>query len=102
MQKAIFIGLLATSLAAPLSAYAQSSSAPAPTAAPTATDQLITIRPAQWLAVGAGFVAGAIVVDALVPTELGYLVGGVLGGYLANVWYTGHQLEIHLGTVPKT
>ncbi len=100
MHKAIFIGLLATSLAAPVSAYAQPAAPAAP--AQSSTDQLITVRPAQWLAVGAGFVAGAVVIDALIPSELGYIVGGVIGGYLANVWYTGHQLEIHMGTVPKS
>ena len=59
-------------------------------------------RPAQWLAIGAGVVVGAVVVDALIPADLAYIVGGVVGGYLANVWYNGRQLELHMGTVPKS
>jgi hypothetical protein len=99
MHKAVFVGLLATSLAAPVSAFAQ----PAASAAPTATtEQLVVIRPAQWLAIGAGVVVGAVVVDALIPTDLAFIAGGIVGGYLANVWYNGRQLEVHMGTVPKT
>jgi hypothetical protein len=99
MHKAVFVGLLATGLAAPVGAYAQ----PASSAAPSATtEQIMVIRPAQWLAIGAGVVVGAVVVDALIPTDLGYIVGGLVGGYLANVWYNGHQIELHMGTVPKT
>ena len=99
MHKAVLVGLLATSLAAPVGAYAQ----PAPAAAPTsATEQIMVIRPAQWLAIGAGVVVGAVVIDALIPTDLGYIVGGIVGGYLANVWYTGRQIEVHMGTTPKS
>ena len=99
MHKAVLVGLLATSLAAPVGAYAQ----PAPSAAPTsATEQIMVIRPAQWLAIGAGVVVGAVVIDALIPTDLGYIVGGIVGGYLANVWYTGRQIEVHMGTTPKS
>jgi hypothetical protein len=99
MHKAVFVGLLATSFAAPVGAFAQpaSSATPAP-----ATEQLVVIRPAQWIAIGAGVVVGAVVIDALIPTDLAYIAGGIVGGYLANVWYNGRQLEVHMGTVPKT
>lgn len=99
MQKAVLAGLLATSLAAPVGAYAQPASSAAPT---STTEQLMVIRPAQWLVIGAGVVVGAVVIDALIPTDLGYIVGGVVGGYLANVWYNGRQIEVHMGTAPKT
>jgi len=52
--------------------------------------------------IGAGIVSGAVVVEALVSTDFGYLVGGIVGGYLADVWYNGQQLELHLGTPPKS
>ena len=82
MHKAVLVGFLAAGLAAPVAAYAQ----PAASAAQPATDQLVVIRPAQWIAVGAGAVVGAVLIDAVIPTDFGYIVGGVLGGYLANVW----------------
>jgi hypothetical protein len=101
MQKAVLAGLLATSLAAPVGAYAQP--AASPSAAPAATtEQIMVLRPAQWLVIGAGVVAGAVVIDALIPTDLAYIAGGIVGGYLANVWYNGRQIELHMGTVPKT
>jgi hypothetical protein len=98
MHKAVLVGFLAAGLAAPVAAYAQ----PAASAAQPATDQLVVIRPAQWIAVGAGAVVGAVLIDAVIPTDFGYIVGGVLGGYLANVWYTGRQIEVHMGNAPKT
>ena len=95
MHKAVLVGFLAAGLAAPVAASAQSAAQPA-------TDQLVVIRPAQWIAVGAGAVVGAVLIDAVIPTDFGYIVGGVVGGYLANVWYTGRQIEIQTGNAPKT
>ena len=47
-------------------------------------------------------VAGGLIVgDALFSTELGMIVGGALGGYLAHVWYSGRQIEVHVGNAPK-
>ena len=99
MQKAVLAGLLATSLAAPVGAYAQPASSSASAAT---TEQIMVIRPAQWLAIGAGVVVGAVVIDALIPGDLAYIAGGIVGGYLANVWYNGRQIELHMGTAPKT
>jgi hypothetical protein len=85
----------------PIAALAES--APPPPSPPAIkTDQVFVIRPTQVLMIGAGIVSGAVVVEALFSTDFGYLVGGVVGGYLAHVWYNGQQLELHLGTPPKS
>jgi hypothetical protein len=97
MHKAIIVGLLATSLAAPVAAYAQ----PAAPATKVA-DEVVTVRPAQWLAIGAGVVIGAAVLDVIMPSNVAFIVGGVVGGYLANVWYSGREVQLQLNTVPKT
>jgi len=98
MHKAILVGILATSLAAPVAAYAQ----PAPSAAPKATtEEVFSIRPAQWLAVGVGVVVGAAVLDVILPSQVAFVVGGVVGGYLANVWYNGREVQLQLTTSPK-
>jgi len=98
MHKAVFIGLLAASLAAPIAANAQSaSSAPA-----AANDQVVNIRPAQWLTVGVGVVVGAAVLDVIMPSNIAFVVGGIAGGYLANAWYNGKEVSVQLNTSPKT
>jgi len=97
-------------LSLPLSAgvaFAQAAVAPPPPAvtAPaqnTKADPLFVIRPSQLLAIGAGVVGGVIVGELLFATDLGLVVGGVLGGYLGHVWYTGHQLEFHVGASPRS
>ncbi len=79
-------------------AYAQ-----APAAPPAEkTDQMFVIRPSQLLVLGAGALGGVIVGELLFSTELGMVVGGVLGGYLSHLWYSGRQLEVHMGTTPKS
>jgi len=99
MHKAIMVGLLATSLAAPVSAYAQQ---PATSAAPSKTaEEVFTVRPAQWLAIGVGVVVGAAVLDIVLPSQVAFVVGGVIGGYLANVWYTGREVQLQMTTTPK-
>ncbi len=97
MHKAVLVGLLATSLAAPVGAYAQ----PA-TSAPARSEEVITIRPAQWLAVGAGVVVGAAVLDVILPSNVAFIVGGVVGGYLANVWYNGREVQVQMSTSPRS
>lgn len=54
----------------------------------------LDIQPGQWLAVGAGVVAGVLAVEVLIPTHLIYVAGGAAGGYLANIWYGGQRVEI--------
>ena len=95
MQKAILVGLLATSLAAPVAAYAQ------PATSATKTEEVFTVRPAQWLAIGAGVIVGAAVLDVVLPSQAAFVVGGVIGGYLANVWYSGREVQLQVSTSPK-
>src|SRR4051794_14570639 len=96
MHKAILVGFLVTGLTAPVAAYAQ----PAAPARPT--DEVISIRPAQWLAIGAGVVVGAAVLDVIMPSNVAFIVGGVVGGYLANVWYGGREVTLQMSTIPKS
>lgn len=99
MFKAALPAVMVVSLAFPMqAAYAQA----APAAPAEKTETMVVIRPAQILAIGVGVAAGVIVGDALFSTELGMVVGGVLGGYLSHVWYSGRQIEVHLGTAPKS
>jgi hypothetical protein len=96
MHKAILVGLLATGLTAPAAAYAQ-------TAAPAMpAEEVVVIRPVQWLAVGAGVVVGAAVLDVIMPSNVAFAVGGIVGGYLANVWYNGREVQLQMTTAPKS
>ena len=96
MHKAILVGLLVTGLTAPVSTYAQ-------TAAPAKpAEEVVILRPAQWLAVGAGVVVGAAVLDVIMPSNVAFVVGGIVGGYLANVWYNGREVQLQMTTAPKS
>jgi len=98
MIKAVMPAVIAVSLALPMqAAMAQ----PAP-AAPAASDNIIVIRPAHIVAIGAGVLGGIVVGEAILATDLGVIVGGVLGGYLAHVWYGGRQIEVNVGSAPKS
>jgi len=98
MHKAIIVGLLATGLSMPVAAYAQ----PAAPAAARPSEEVVVIRPSQWLAIGAGAVVGAVLLDVILPSNVAIVVGGVVGGYLANVWYGGREVQVQMTTVPKT
>jgi len=108
LKPTVFSATLLLSL--PLSTgdtFAQAALAPPPPAAiapaqNAKADPMFVLRPSQLLAIGAGVIGGVIVGELLFATDLGLVVGGVLGGYLANVWYTGHQLEFSVGTSPRS
>ena len=65
-------------------------------------EEVVVIRPAQWLAVGAGVVVGAAVLDVIMPSNVAFVVGGIVGGYLANVWYSGREVQLQMTTAPKS
>ncbi len=97
MIKVVMPAAIAVSLAFPMqAAMAQ----PAP-AAPAASESMIVIRPAHIVAIGAGVLGGIVVGEAILATDLGIIVGGVLGGYLAHVWYGGRQIELNIASAPK-
>jgi hypothetical protein len=98
MHKAIIVGLLATGLTAPVAAYAQPAAAPVA----RASEEVVLIRPSQWLAIGVGAVVGAAVLDVIMPSNVAFVLGGVVGGYLANTWYNGREVQLQMTTVPKS
>ena len=51
---------------------------------------------------GAGVVVGATVLDVIMPSNVAFVVGGIVGGYLANVWYNGREVQLQMTTAPKS
>jgi hypothetical protein len=100
MRKLLVAGIVATTLLGPAAVHAQPVP-PGTSATAAANGHVYSIRPVQILAIGAGAVVGAVVVEALGSADLGYLVGGVVGGYLAAIWYDDLKFEIHTGPAPK-
>jgi len=97
MFKVVLPAVMVVSLAvAPLPALAQSGGSS------TTSDSLLVIRPAHLAAIGIGVVGGLIVGEAILATEMGVIVGGVLGGYLAHVWYGGRQIELITAPAPRS
>jgi hypothetical protein len=60
-------------------------------AGPTAS--LTDLTKGQLLAIGAGAVAGAVVLHAVLPGDLAFMIGGVAGGLLADYWYNNGGAE---------
>ncbi len=95
MRKSILMGALAAGLIVPMGAYAQPTGAGAAQGG-AKSEPSFSFSPPQAVALGAGIVAGVIVGEALVSSDLGVLVGGVVGGYLANIWYNGARIDMHV------
>ena len=83
MRQTIVAGLLAIMVSFALPATAQQG---VPTPAP-AEGGIFGLSTEQVVAIAIGGIAGALVLHALVPADLTYFAGGVLGGLLANWWY---------------
>ena len=84
MHKVALTGFATAVLLASATAHAQ----PAP-AAPSqqATTINLTIQPMQWLVVGAGVLVGSSLLHIVLPRYVAFVVGGAIGGYLADAWY---------------
>ena len=67
----------------PLTAAAQEQTPQAPPSEPMA----VGVDPARFLVVAAGVVAGAIIMEALIATDLAVLTGAVAGGFITDWWY---------------
>ena len=100
-KAALPIVLAASLLAVPSIAQAQSAAQTAAQSSAGKDDYSMVIRPGQWIAIGAGAVTGFVVGEALFSTDLGMVVGGLVGGYLANVLYQGYQIEVRMGMAAK-
>ena len=98
MRKSILTGALAACLIVPMGAYAQNTQAPGGSMAPAGAknEPSFSFSPPQAVALGVGVVTGLVVAEAFVSSDLGVLVGGVVGGYLANIWYTGARIDLHV------
>jgi hypothetical protein len=54
---------------------------------PRRSGAVLGVPAEQAAVVVAGILAGAALVEALLPSRLAYIGGGVLGGLIANWWY---------------
>jgi hypothetical protein len=52
--------------------------------------------------VGAGVVVGAAVLDVIMPSNVAFVVGANVSGNLANVWYSGREVQLQMTTAPKS
>jgi hypothetical protein len=87
MPREILAFLLAVWLAVPNAAWAQPALAPAPSAPPSRSDDFLGMSKENAFTIGAGIVAGALVLHVIVPADFTYFAGAVLGGFAANWWY---------------
>ena len=101
MKMTFLAAIMAVGLLAPIGVLAEPTQS-AISRSDNKTEQIFVIRPTQLLVIGAGIVIGAVAGEALLTTDLGYLVGGIVGGYISNFWYDGQQLELHIATPPKS
>lgn len=53
--------------------------------------RVVEVPKEQALAIGAGVIAGALVVHFVVPGDFAYFAGGVAGGLVAWWWYEHHD-----------
>ena len=95
MRQMLLGGVIAASLLAPVSGYAQSAPASRDT-----SDAVATFRPDQWVVLGAGAVVGALAFEMVMTTDVAAVAGAVVGGYLSYLYYNGRNLELRAS--PRT
>ncbi len=87
MRKVAILAMLALFGLLPFAASAQQR-APTPTPAPQAQGQMMdSVNVNKVLAIGAGVVIGAVVLETLAVGDAMVLVGGVAGGLIGAWWY---------------
>jgi len=96
MQKSLIAAAFATSLVFPCTLHAQ----------PAATPQLRVTQAdgssvSPWIWVGAGAALAVVLVNTIIPEEVGYLALGAIGGYLGTVWYNGGQIEFRASATSR-
>ena len=80
----LLIGML------PLAASAQPRP-PMPPAAPAPVSGEVTVNLTKIVAIGAGVVIGAVVLEALAAGDAAVLAGGIIGGFVGAWWYDNNQ-----------
>ena len=95
MPKWIVVLLIAGCLCAPdvASARADPGGAEVRLAASSLDGDILGIPKEQAAMVGAGIVAGALVLHLVVPGDFTYFVGGVVGGLAALWWYENEHAK---------
>jgi hypothetical protein len=95
MPKWIVVLLVAGCLCAPAVAIARSDPGGAEVrlAASGLDGDILGIPKEQAAVVGAGIVAGALVLHLLVPGDFTYFAGGVIGGLAALWWYENEHAK---------
>jgi hypothetical protein len=79
----------------PMSGLAQESK-PVPQPPPSAREIVNSVDMARLLVIGAGIVAGAVVLEAIAIGDLSVLAGAVVGGLAADWWYNREQEGVML------
>ncbi len=65
---------------------------------PPAQQTIEGIDPSRLVVIGVGVLAGAVVMEVLVVSDLAILAGAVAGGYVTDWWYRNQEYKI---VVPK-
>src|SRR5438067_11074383 len=89
MRKFLLVAALALAVIAPTAARADSARIVGGAVLGGIADpgESVTFTKQELLVIGAGALAGAVVLDLLVSTDLSVLAGGIAGGMLADWWY---------------
>jgi hypothetical protein len=83
MRYLILVGAFALLVLSPLTASAQQKAVQTPTIPPT----IEGVPTNKVLAIGVGVLAGAVVGDVLIGSDIIAVLGGAAGGFIAAWWY---------------